>query len=69
MQFSLEVQCYCINILIENNMAIQNVQSLSPNTRLPKWANGLIVVGSLVIVGTVAYYVYKKIKDKEEEKT
>jgi len=50
-------------------MAIQYVQSLAPNTRLPKWANGLIVVGSLIIVGTVAYYVYKKIKKKEEEKS
>lgn len=50
-------------------MAIQNVQSLSPNTRLPKWANGLIVVGSFIIVGTVAYYLYKRIKKKEDEKT
>lgn len=50
-------------------MAIQYVQSLVPQTRLPKWANGLLVVGSLVIVGTVAYYLYKKIKKQEEEKS
>lgn len=38
------------------------------NTRLPKWANGLIVVGSLAIVGAVGYLIYKKMKEKSESK-
>lgn len=38
------------------------------NTRLPKWANGLIVVGSLAIVGAVGYYIWKKMNEKAEEK-
>jgi hypothetical protein len=38
------------------------------NTRLPKWANGLIVVGSLAIVGLVGYYLYKKLNENKEEK-
>ena len=37
------------------------------NTRLPKWANGLIVIGSLAIVGAVGYLIYKKMKEKEEK--
>ena len=38
------------------------------NTRLPKWANGLIVVGSLAIVGLVGYYLYKKLNENKEKK-
>jgi hypothetical protein len=38
------------------------------NTRLPKWANGLIVVGSLAIVGAVGYLVWKKLNEKSEQK-
>lgn len=38
------------------------------NTRLPKWANGLIVIGSLAIVGAVGYYLYKKLMQNKEEK-
>ena len=37
------------------------------NTRLPKWANGLIVVGSLAIVGAVGYYIWKKMNEKKEK--
>lgn len=36
------------------------------NTRLPKWANGLIVVGSLAVVGAVGYFIYKKMNEKKE---
>jgi hypothetical protein len=46
---------------------IQSSMGVS-NTRLPKWANGLIVVGSLAIVGAVGYYLYKKLMQDKEEK-
>jgi hypothetical protein len=37
-------------------------------TRLPKWANGLIVVGSLAVVGAIGYYIWKKMNEKAESK-
>ena len=40
----------------------------SSNTRVPKWANGLIVVSSIAIVGLVGYFLYKKLTEKAEEK-
>jgi len=37
--------------------------------KVPKWANGLIVVGSLAIVGAVGWYLYKRYKDKKDKET
>jgi hypothetical protein len=49
------------------NYNIPSPQFSYGGTRLPKWANGLIVVGSLAIVGVVGYYIYKKLNVKKEE--
>jgi hypothetical protein len=49
------------------NYNIPTPQFSVGGTRLPKWANGLIVVGSLAIVGAVGYYIYKKMNQKKEE--
>lgn len=36
--------------------------------KLPKWANGVIVVGSVLIVGAIGYLIYKKIKESADKK-
>lgn len=36
--------------------------------RLPKWANGVIAVGSVVLVGFVVYVIYKSLKKRSEQK-
>lgn len=38
------------------------------NTKLPKWANGVIVIGSVLIVGAVGYLIYKKLKENADKK-
>jgi hypothetical protein len=35
-------------------------------TKLPKWANGLIVVGSLAIVGAIGWVLYTRYRDKKK---
>ena len=37
-------------------------------TKLPKWANGVIAVGSVALVGFIAYVIYKSLKKKSETK-
>lgn len=41
----------------------------SKNTRVPQWANGLIVIGSIALVGAVGWFLYKKYKDKQDKKS
>jgi hypothetical protein len=35
--------------------------------KMPKWANGLIVVGSIAIVGAVGYYLFVKWREKKKQ--
>lgn len=37
-------------------------------TKLPKWANGVIAVGSVALVGFVVYVIYKSLKKRSEQK-
>jgi len=37
-------------------------------TKLPRWANGVIAVGSVALVGFLAYVIYKSLKKKAEQK-
>ena len=37
-------------------------------TKLPKWANGVIAVGSVALVGFIAYVIYKSLKKRSEQK-
>lgn len=38
------------------------------NRKLPQWANGVIAVGSVALVGFVVYVIYKSLKKKAENK-
>lgn len=38
------------------------------NTKLPRWANGVIAVGSVALVGFLAYVIYKSLTKKAEQK-
>ena len=51
-------------LLMMNKMSKQGSQSggtTYSNSKLPPWANGIIVIGSVALVGFIVYVVYKSI--------
>lgn len=48
-------------------MARGNIPSYIPtNRRLPQWANGVIAVGSVALVGFLAYVIYRRLVEKSK---
>ena len=49
-------------------MGIQKYVTLPKGSGVPKWANGIVIVGSVFLFGTIAFFIYKKYKKGQEEK-